>query len=263
MTRKLNDIKIFKDNWIERLDVLSEPVPISEELKKQYGDLDLKLNKLGETSGEEKIGDNAQHDFKREMLFYRQAQATVLESLKTLRTKYGLKQILRPEDYFAEMAKSDDHMQKVRQRLQAKQTSIDASEKAKKLREMKKYGKKVQQEVQLKRQKEKKELLQKIQNYKKGKEESLDFLDDETNKKGKKAKVDKPTVTKTKLTKKQKYKEARYGYGGQKKRSKYNSSDSAANLSGFSAKKHGRPTIKKKNARPGKSRRQNIKQKRK
>ena len=52
LTRKLNDIKIFKDNWIERLDVLSEPVPISEELKKQYGDLDLKLNKLGETSGE-------------------------------------------------------------------------------------------------------------------------------------------------------------------------------------------------------------------
>merc|ERR1712013_951991 len=51
------------------------------------------------------------NDFKREMLFYRQAQAAVLEAIPRLhsmniRTK-------RPEDYFAQMAKTDDHMNKI------------------------------------------------------------------------------------------------------------------------------------------------------
>lgn len=264
MKQKLKDIEVFKDNWIERLDLVSKPAPISQEMIQQYGDLNLKLNRFGETSGEELAGDSAQHDFKREMLFYRQAQTTVMEATKKLRSNYGFKQILRPDDYFAEMAKSDVHMKKVRERLQAKQNSIEASEKAKKLRELKKYGKKVQQEVQLKRQKEKKELLQKIQNYKKGKEESLDFLDDDGSNK-------KPTATRqpqrkqAKQTKKQKYKEARYGYGGQKKRSKYNSSESAANVSSFSVRKHGRPKLngKKGGNRPGKARRQKMKQKQK
>lgn len=42
---------------------------------------------------------------------YRQAQATVLEALPLLnRHSIATK---RPEDYFAEMAKSDQHMQKV------------------------------------------------------------------------------------------------------------------------------------------------------
>lgn len=42
---------------------------------------------------------------------YRQAQATILEALPLLnRHSIATK---RPEDYFAEMAKSDQHMQKV------------------------------------------------------------------------------------------------------------------------------------------------------
>lgn len=42
---------------------------------------------------------------------YRQAQATVLQALPLL-NKHGIL-TKRPEDYFAEMAKSDQHMQKV------------------------------------------------------------------------------------------------------------------------------------------------------
>lgn len=46
------------------------------------------------------------------MFSYRQAQATVLEALPKLnKFKISTK---RPEDYFAEMAKSDQQMQKVR-----------------------------------------------------------------------------------------------------------------------------------------------------
>ena len=42
---------------------------------------------------------------------YRQAQATVLQGVSKLH-HLGVK-TKRPEDYFAEMAKTDDHMKKV------------------------------------------------------------------------------------------------------------------------------------------------------
>ena len=56
-------------------------------------------------------GDSVHNDFKRELTFYRQAQATVLEVLPRLKSM-GVP-TKRPEDYFAQMAKSDDHMNKV------------------------------------------------------------------------------------------------------------------------------------------------------
>lgn len=55
--------------------------------------------------------DLALNDFHRETLFHRQAQAAVLIGIPKLREQ-GVKS-KRPEDYFAEMAKSDQHMQKV------------------------------------------------------------------------------------------------------------------------------------------------------
>lgn len=246
--------------------MFSEPSQISPELTHEHGDLDLKINEKGEISGKELNDDTAQNDFKRELLFYRQAQTTVIETIKRFRNEFGIKNIFRPDDYFAEMLKSDEHMKKVHSKLQAKQTSIEASEKAKRLREMKKYGKKVQQEVQLKRQQEKKELLEKIQKYKKGKLDSLDFLDNDNSdnqfKRNKSANTNQSGNKKAntlKMTKKRRYKEAKYGYGGRKKRSKYNSSESAADVSSFSARKHGRPKTKKN--RLGKSRRQKQKNK--
>lgn len=59
--------------------------------------------------------DPVHNDFMREMTFYRQAQATVLEGFSKLE-ELGLPTV-RPSDYFAEMAKSDDHMQKVGKNL--------------------------------------------------------------------------------------------------------------------------------------------------
>ncbi len=86
----------------------------------------------------------------------------------------------RPEDYFAQMAKSDDHMQKIREKLLSKEQGIERNEKVKKLRELKKYGKKVQVEVQQKRMKEKKQLMDNVKKFRKGKMDSLDFLDDDS-----------------------------------------------------------------------------------
>lgn len=132
--------------------------------------------------------DSVHNDFQREMLFYRQAQATVLESFSRLknmdiRTK-------RPDDYFAQMMKSDDHMQKIRTKSAQKQGEEEQVGKVRKLRELKKYGKQVQIEVQQKRQKEKRDMLEQVKKFRKGKSDKIDFLDDieavKGNKKGQK-----------------------------------------------------------------------------
>lgn len=166
----------------------------------------------------------------------------------------------RPDDYFAQMLKSDDHMQKIRKNLVAQQEIMERREKVRKQRELKKYGKQIQIEVLKKRQKEKKEILDQVKKYKKGQQSNLDFLNDKANanRKGKASK---------KVTKKRAYKNDRYGFGGQKKRSKYNTADSAAQMGKFnhkqnSAPRRGRskggkaPVVKN---RPGKLKRQQAK----
>jgi len=94
----------------------------------------------------------------------------------------------RPEDYFAQMSKTDDHMQKIRQKLLSKQQVQEKVEKIKKLRELKKYGKKVQVEVQQNRLKEKKQLMENVKQFRKGKTDNLDFLENTPGKGGKDAK---------------------------------------------------------------------------
>ena len=120
--------------------------------------------------------DPVHNDFKREMLFHRQAQATTLESLARIKNM-GLPS-KRPDDYFAQMFKSDEHMQKIRTKLAQKQEEEERIEKVRKLRDLKKYGKQVQIEVQQKRQKEKRDMLEQVKKFRKGKVDKIDFLDD-------------------------------------------------------------------------------------
>ncbi|XP_016139213.1 probable rRNA-processing protein EBP2 [Sinocyclocheilus grahami] len=93
----------FKRNlpWAERLDLTNYPAV--DIVAKAEG-------RAQQPEGSEDV--SAEDDFQREMYFYRQAQATVLAALPKLhKFKIPTK---RPEDYFAEMAKTDQHMQKVR-----------------------------------------------------------------------------------------------------------------------------------------------------
>ena len=57
----------------------------------------------------------------------------------------------RPEDYFAEMSKSDNHMKKVREALLSKHAEMEKREKVRKLRELKKMGKQIQVENEKKK----------------------------------------------------------------------------------------------------------------
>lgn len=73
----------------------------------------------------------------------------------------------RPDDYFAEMVKTDHHMSLIRQSLLDESAGIKASEDARKLRDAKKFGKKVQVERLKEREKEKKDVGKRLEQLKK------------------------------------------------------------------------------------------------
>ena len=52
----------------------------------------------------------------------------------------------RPNDYFAEMVKTDDHMDRVRKKLLAEKAKVEGIEERRRVREMKKYGKEIQRQ---------------------------------------------------------------------------------------------------------------------
>jgi rRNA-processing protein EBP2 len=84
----------------------------------------------------------------------KQAQTAVQIALPRLKG-FGIL-TTRPDDYFAEMSKTDKHMKKVRATLLTKHAEIEKRDKIRKLRELKKMGKSIQVENELKKAKEKK-----------------------------------------------------------------------------------------------------------
>ncbi|GJQ75767.1 hypothetical protein Trydic_g17838 [Trypoxylus dichotomus] len=150
--------------WIETLDCINSVAPLAPELatkmqeQEQKRENQLKNNKkLPQFNSNE---DPVLNDFKRETMFYRLAQATVLDALPKLKEMNI--QTKRPEDYFAEMAKTDAHMQKIREKLMQKQAQQQRSEKVKQLRMQRKEGKALQTQARLERQKEKREMLEQV-----------------------------------------------------------------------------------------------------
>jgi rRNA-processing protein EBP2 len=71
-----------------------------------------------------------------------------------------------PDDYFAEMIKSDAHMERIRQRLLDESASIKKSEIKRKEREGKKFGKQVQLEKLKKLEKSKKDMEDRLKSLK-------------------------------------------------------------------------------------------------
>lgn len=72
----------------------------------------------------------------------------------------------RPADYFAEMVKSDSHMERIRQRLLNESAEIKRSEEKRKERQNKKYGKQIQVEKQKERERAKKDMDERIKGLK-------------------------------------------------------------------------------------------------
>ncbi|ORY81742.1 eukaryotic rRNA processing protein EBP2-domain-containing protein [Leucosporidium creatinivorum] len=106
-----------------------------------------------------------ENDLERELEFYKQA-LWAAQHAETLFSAASLP-FHRPEDYFAEMLKTDAHMSTIRQSLLDESAGIKASEEARKLRDAKKFGKKVQVERLKEREKEKKEVGKRLESLKK------------------------------------------------------------------------------------------------
>lgn len=99
-------------------------------------------------------------DLSRELAFYSQALASVKEARQILH-KEGTP-FARPNDYFAEMVKTDDHMGKIKQKLVDEAADKKAASEARKQRDLRKFGKQVQVAKLQERDKQKRDTLDKI-----------------------------------------------------------------------------------------------------
>merc|ERR1712241_1601238 len=218
--------------WIETLDLVNKPAPLApelamkEDLHGKERQKQLKTDKAAVSLDEDVV----HNDFKREMMFYRQAQAAVLEAIPRLHS-LNVK-TRRPDDYFAQMVKTDAHMNKIRAKLLEKEQGQQRSEKIAKLRELKKFGKKVQVEVQQKRQKEKKDMMEEMKKMRKGQEGNMDFLD---------KKDSKGKVGGGRKEQKRNFKDKKFGFGGKKRDVKKNDKRSTDDVSSFRPGQKTRP----------------------
>lgn len=99
-------------------------------------------------------------DLTRELEFYKQGLAHATQARDMIRKEGAAWE--RPSDYFAEMVKTDDHMERIRKELVQEATSRKASADARRQRDLKKFGKQVQINKTLERAKEKKNTVDKI-----------------------------------------------------------------------------------------------------
>lgn len=188
-------------------------------------------------------------DIERELAFYKQGLEAANEARRQLKKEKI--PFSRPVDYFAEMVKSDEHMEQLKQKLIEEKTAEKASQEAKRQRELKKFGKKVQHAKLQERQKEKRETLDKIKSLKRKRgnnemtTEDFDIALEEA------ASNDKSKRPAEKSAKR-KAKDAKYGSGGKKRFKNTNDAKSSADMSDFSHKKM-KSGIKSK--RPGRSKR--------
>ncbi|KAG8969510.1 rRNA-processing protein and EBNA1-binding protein ebp2 [Tulasnella sp. 419] len=110
-------------------------------------------------------------DLQRELAFYKQALHGA-EQARKLAQQHSLP-FTRPSDYFAEMVKSDAHMERIRVKLLDETASIKKSEQAKKQRDLKKFGKQVQVEKQKERDRSRKEIEEKVKGLKRKRKDAI------------------------------------------------------------------------------------------
>lgn len=221
MKEKLDEL-ILELPWIERLDMTNALAPLAPELAVLIERQEQKRENM--FKGNRKIpyvkpeNDPVLNDFKRETLFHRQAQTAATDGIQKLK-ELGIS-TKRPDDYFAEMAKTDEHMQKVRAHLTAKQEGQQKSEKIKQLREAKKMSKIIQRENEEKKRLDKTKMLNDLKSFRKGKLKNLDFLED------------------TARSKKRALKDKKFGFGGKKKGSKRNTKESSMDVGDFKQRRN-------------------------
>ncbi|KZT67303.1 eukaryotic rRNA processing [Daedalea quercina L-15889] len=208
----------------------------------------------------ETINVDVDDDLNRELAFYKQALHGA-QLAKSLAAKHSLA-FTRPPDYFAEMVKSDAHMERIRQRLLDESASIKRSEEKRKEREGKKYGKQVQMEKLQERERSKKDMEERLKGLKRKRKGALDNSQDddgfdvavEDAIADRPAKHAKGSGSGGKKIPRQ-VRDQKFGFGGPRKRSKQNNKSSTDSFDVGSAGRGKAKGAKGAAKRPGKSRR--------
>ncbi|ORY81479.1 eukaryotic rRNA processing, partial [Protomyces lactucae-debilis] len=172
-------------------------------------------------------------DLNRELVFYKQALTHARVARTLIQKEGGAWE--RPADYFAEMVKTDDHMERIRKEQVAEATGKKASAEAKKQRELKKFGKQVQISKTLEREKEKKTMTDKVKSLKRkrgaeleGKEDFDVALDEAAAAPGRNAKRGGGASRESR--------DKKYGHGGKKRFAKSNDALSSGDVTSFSGR---------------------------
>ncbi|KAK1971277.1 Ebp2-domain-containing protein [Colletotrichum sublineola] len=208
---------------------------------------------------------DVQDDLQRELALLSQSLEAARKG-RSLLIKEGVP-FSRPNDYFAEMAKDDGQMQKVKAKLVEEASAKKAAAEARKLRDLKKFGKQVQVAKLQERQKAKKDTLEKIKTLKRKRQEGSSNLDtheadlfdvgvdneikSHTNSSGKRDGGRSGSGVNAKRAKKN----DKYGFGGKKRHAKSGDAISSGDLSAFNPKRMKGGIGKKSQQRPGKNRR--------
>lgn len=180
--------------------------------------------------------EDVENDLERELAFYNQALEASFAAIKRFEDD-GIKW-RRPDDYLAEMVKSDGHMAKVKEQLVHEQTVIEEAEQRRKERENRKYSKLVAAERRKERSQQKKQAIDSVTSMRKQRAKSnfegefdLDQVGlGDAKLKGKRL-GERFSASGAKSNKRQK-RDAKYGFGGPKRRQKMNDAYSAAATDG-------------------------------
>ncbi|ETN41985.1 uncharacterized protein HMPREF1541_03924 [Cyphellophora europaea CBS 101466] len=199
-------------------------------------------------------------DLLREQEFYKVARAAALEARSLLKKEDV--PFTRPSDYFAEMVKSEGHMERIHKKQYDDAAQRKGREEARRQRDAKKFGKQVQVAKEQERAKLKRETLDKIKDLKRKRkgnpseatrEGDGDMFDVDVEAAPKQSRTGRDRDGSGSNAKRQK-KDSKFGFGGKKRFSKSGDAESSADMRGFSsAKMKGKGGGAKK--RPGKSRR--------
>ncbi|KAJ5218811.1 rRNA-processing protein EBP2 [Penicillium cinerascens] len=195
-------------------------------------------------------------DLNRELAFYKVCQAAAI-SARGLLKKEGIS-FTRPGDYFAEMVKNDEHMDKIKKKLYDEAAGKKAAAEARRQRDLKKFGKQVQVAKLQQRAKEKRETLDKITALKKKRKADTSAPTDDANDLFDVAieDTDKPDRKRGRgagdgPNNKRQKRDQKFGFGGKKRFSKSGDAASSGDMRSFSQKKMKAGGAK----RPGKSKR--------
>ncbi|KAI0059587.1 eukaryotic rRNA processing [Artomyces pyxidatus] len=187
----------------------------------------------------ESIDVDVNDDLNRELAFYKQALHGA-NAARTLAAQHKLP-FTRPPDYFAEMVKTDAHMERIRQRLLDEGAGIKKSEERRREREGKKFGKQVQIEKLKERERSKKEMEERLKGLKRKRKGALDnaqaddgdafdvAVEDAISERPAKRSRDAPGG---KRGIPRHARDQKFGFGGQGKRGKQNTRDSTDDFGG-------------------------------